>query len=85
MKEKIDSSKEHLKEVELGIKVQKDTYKEAIYECEKKIREAKNLINVMTTQLNAYQDLLKTADAEKNEAEDIIRNDIMNLVCKKEF
>lgn len=85
MREKIDISKNHLKEVELGIEIQKKTYKEAIYECDRKIKDAKNLINTMTTQLNAYQDLIKTADAEKIEAEDLVRNNIMNLVCKKEF
>lgn len=85
MKEKIAISKGHLKEVELGIEIQKRAYKDAIDECEKKIKDAKNMINTMTTQLNAYVDLLKTADAEKTEAEDLVRSHIMNLVCKKEF
>ena len=81
----IDEAKEKVIAVGEECGQVRQQYREIIQECESKIAEYRNAITKLTNQKQAYQTLIDTADMSIKEANDALREQIMELVCKKEF
>lgn len=81
----IDTAKAQYDAVNQEFTEIKQQYRDAIQECESKIAEYKNGIAKLTNQKQAYQTLLENADLEVKEANNSIRDEVMELVCKREF
>ena len=60
-------------------------YKDAIEECDNLIKDYKGRINKLNAQKEAYQELLDNSSSQIELANDEVKTEIMNLVCKKEF
>ena len=60
-------------------------YKDAIEECDNLIKDYKGRINKLNAQKGAYQELLDNSSSQIELANDEVKTEIMNLVCKKEF
>lgn len=63
----------------------RNQYRDIIQECESKIAEHNNAIKKLTCQKNAYQALIDNSDIEVKEANEALKTQIMELVCKREF
>ena len=84
-KEKINAARLKVDEATLESQEVKQQYRDIIQECESKIAGYKNAIAKLNNQKQAYQTLIDNADIDVKEANESLREQIMELVCKKEF
>ena len=75
----------HLDEARKDYSDRQNAYKEAIESCDLYIKDYKSRINKLTAQKEAYQELLDNSSSQVELANDEVKTEIMNLVCKKEF
>lgn len=81
----IDEAKAKVDEVAESYCQCRNQYREIIQECDSKIAEYKNAIAKLTNQKQAYQALIDNSDIEVKEANEALKTQIMELVCKREF
>lgn len=81
----IDEAKAKVDEVAESYCQYRNQYREIIQECDSKIAEYKNAIAKLTNQKQAYQALIDNSDIEVKEANEALKTQIMELVCKREF
>lgn len=63
----------------------RNQYREIVQECDSRIAEHNNAIAKLRNQKQAYQTLIDNSDVDVKEANEELRIQIMELVCKKEF
>lgn len=81
----IDEARAKVNEVAESYCQFRNQYRDIIQECESKIAEHNNAIKKLTCQKNAYQALIDNSDIEVKEANEALKTQIMELVCKREF
>jgi len=83
--EKIQSAKTHYLDVINDTDAKKDEMKSLAEEAVLKANEYRSMAKILDSQAESYNSLIRGFDVQKLEAENEIKNAIMDLVCKKEF
>lgn len=63
----------------------KNEYENIVSEYTEYISEYRNKIKNLETQINAYNDLIDSIDAEQMKANEVVRKVILDMTCQKEF